>query len=204
MPLWSTSNKTSSNTLKKMVGLTTMLSPTRDGFHFQTAQPMPLINITNVDGATDPSSSSTSDAKDVVPNSVPDEILLSLAIQNRLKKIFDDLRSRRSSLSRDPFVTRGQLLVFLENTQGETNVEDILPEDKERYNFGEFLETWWQHYGWDAARPLKDEEKDLSRPITNYFISSSHNTYLEGNQLASKSSPEAYKTVGCIPCPAYH
>ncbi|KAK2047850.1 phosphatidylinositol-specific phospholipase C [Colletotrichum somersetense] len=203
LPLWSTSNKTSSNTLKRMIGLTTILAPTHDGFHFKPPRLTPVINITNVDGAIDPSSSSsaiTSDLKDTPAVSTVDEIPLSYAIRSRLKKIFDDLRSRRSSLSRDPFVTREQLLAFLENTQGETNVEDLLPEEKERYTYGEFLETWWRHYGWDAVRPLKSEDKDLARPITNYFISSSHNTYLEGNQLASKSSPEAYKTVlrrGC-------
>ena len=43
-------------------------------------------------------------------------------------------------------------------------------------------------------------ETDLSRPLKEYLISSSHNTYLVGHQLYGDASIEGYKTVltkGC-------
>lgn len=42
-----------------------------------------------------------------------------------------------------------------------------------------------------------DQEQDLSAPITDYFISSSHNTYLTGNQLYSDATASSYTNV-CV------
>ena len=50
----------------------------------------------------------------------------------------------------------------------------------------------------NALAPLP--EADLTHPMPEYFISSSHNTYLTGNQLYGDASTEAYRNVllrGC-------
>lgn len=75
----------------------------------------------------------------------------------------------------------------------------------EEYKFDEFFWLWSQNEAaWRATGDKELEELDTSLPISNYFISSSHNTYLEGNQLSSKSSTDAYRAV-CTPCqPSYH
>lgn len=118
------------------------------------------------------------------------DIYLSAVIQKRLRKLYDDLRQK------ERYLTRQQYERFLIDDQGEAspNLE------AETYTYEQFLELWWFRFGLNATRPVDNAKKDLSKPISNYFISSSHNTYLTGDQLRSRSSAEIYKKIlrrGC-------
>lgn len=118
---------------------------------------------------------------------VPAETLvLSHGIQDHLKRVYDDLRGSAPTLSRQ------QILKLFETTQDQPI---ILPEDRDDYKFEEFLEILWYSNGLQAQKEKPPGELDMTHPISHYFISSSHNTYLSGNQLSSKSSTDAYKNV---------
>ncbi|KAJ1335651.1 phosphatidylinositol phospholipase C delta [Microdochium nivale] len=118
------------------------------------------------------------------------DIYLSAAIQKHLRQTYDSCRKEQTLVSREQFAK------FLEGTQGE--VTPKLSDDQ--YTFEKFLELLWLDYGVDATRPSPPAEKDLSRPLSNYFINSSHNTYLWGSQLFTRGSTNAYRRVlqnGC-------
>ncbi|KAK5106328.1 hypothetical protein LTS08_000446 [Lithohypha guttulata] len=64
-------------------------------------------------------------------------------------------------------------------------------------SFDEFV-SWFLSPASAALAPPID--RDLSFPLCNYYISSSHNTYLSGNQLYGSATTEAYTNVllrGC-------
>jgi hypothetical protein len=112
-------------------------------------------------------------------------VFISPVFWDHFKHIYDDLRGSAPALSREQFE------IFCKKTQGQR----IDVSEKAEYKFEEFLGALWQHHGLEFEKEKPPGELDMSRPISNYFISSSHNTYLMGNQLSSKSSTEAYKNV---------
>ena len=151
--------------IRGMMDITTLVSPTQGGFH------KPL-RVGTMDAASF--------------GSARKELILSPAVEKHLKFLYYELCGLNKELSREKFVA------FLKNTQKEAA---LVPMERDTYNFQQFLEVWYMGYGWDALRPIKPAQKDVSRPISNYFISSSHNTYLEGNQLSSRSTADAYRKV---------
>ncbi|KAL8387938.1 hypothetical protein RB595_009562 [Gaeumannomyces hyphopodioides] len=94
--------------------------------------------------------------------------------------------------------TRDQIAVFMQHVQLEdANGPAGFLAEKDEIEFSEFLQYMTSPLGnaMEMASP-----QDLTWPLNNYFISSSHNTYLTGNQLSSDASTNAYRDVllrGC-------
>ncbi|KAI1847501.1 hypothetical protein JX266_006353 [Neoarthrinium moseri] len=93
---------------------------------------------------------------------------------------------------------KDQIIAFLHHIQADSVTApsaDIAT--KEELDLNGFLHYMTSTAANALAPPLTD---DLSWPFSSYFISSSHNTYLTGNQLYSSSSTDAYTNVlvrGC-------
>ncbi|KAI1798804.1 PLC-like phosphodiesterase [Daldinia bambusicola] len=95
---------------------------------------------------------------------------------------------------------KDSIIEFLHHVQADKVTDssgDIATRDT--LDFAGFL-----HYMTSSASnvlaPVVSDPLHLSWPLASYFISSSHNTYLTGNQLSSDSDADAYRSVllrGC-------
>ena len=123
--------------------------------------------------------------------SPPTDHLSALAISSSFSPaVLTYLKSITSSVP--PFQLQ-ELQSYL--SKHHSNVKLPLPQTalNDSVDFNQLAEYMSSPEG-DAMKPLTNT--DLSYPISNYFINSSHNTYLTGNQLYSDSSTDAYTNVG--------
>lgn len=71
---------------------------------------------------------------------------------------------------------------------------------KEAYNHVQTKDRTWEQYLAHMASEHSNamgsaSEQDLAHPLSNYFISTSHNTYLTGHQLYGKANVDGYRNV---------
>ncbi|KAF2847567.1 phospholipase-like protein C [Plenodomus tracheiphilus IPT5] len=108
---------------------------------------------------------------------------LSPLLSQYLKSAYDEVNAKYNLQTKE-----GQLRWLVEE-QGTSDRDAELLQDGSFSHFANYFMS-------DAASVMGPAEPvDESYPISNYFISSSHNTYLTGNQLSSESSVDAYKNV---------
>lgn len=82
-----------------------------------------------------------------------------------------------------------KLEAFIVNVQHDT----LKPPFLHSYSYEQFYEMWWRNYS-RSKRPVT--KKDLDKPLSQYFINSSHNTYIaEGDQFLGENQDVQYKKV---------
>lgn len=128
-----------------------------------------------------------------------------LRVRPELKELFNQYSKNK------PFMTPEEFLLFLQQEQYELNTDvahatKLIKEathseaaSKLFYNgFAEYI-TSAENSAYNAAHRSAIYQ-DMTQPLSHYYIASSHNTYLEGDQLKSNSSVAAYINVlkaGC-------
>ncbi|KAF5568904.1 1-phosphatidylinositol-4 5-bisphosphate phosphodiesterase 1, partial [Fusarium phyllophilum] len=106
-------------------------------------------------------------------------------ISGQLVKLFQSLADRE-----DKTWSKERLVSFITDVQQDVSspaVQELLARD--HLDLDGFM-AWMTSSHAAATTPPKPQ--DLSYPLASYFISSSHNTYLTGNQLSSDSSTRPY------------
>lgn len=133
------------------------------------------------------------------PNTVP---AFAPAVLQYLKSVGDGLlQLTPAQLAELPPDLASDLAAHQEDVSGATTMGRLLGKPvqpaQSKVDMHRLLEYFSQG-ALDAEAPLSDNALDA--PLASYFINTSHNTYLTGNQLYGTASTEAYRDVlrrGC-------
>ncbi|EPE05855.1 phospholipase c [Ophiostoma piceae UAMH 11346] len=120
------------------------------------------------------------------------EIILDAALISHLKRIFDSHADKTDSCWH-----ADQVATFFSHVQGGA-AYGPQPTATSSLDFNGFLKYITSPAA-DITAPAPPQDL-LSYPLSSYFINSSHNTYLTGNQLYSDASTNAYRIVLALGC----
>lgn len=113
--------------------------------------------------------------------------------RNEVCDIFNQHADEEDEIDGEKYMTYWAFKEFVLNVQRQE--EEGLDRTFEKYSKNRRrlgLEEFTDILVSNLFSPLKQVEEDMTRPLNEYFISSSHNTYLLGRQVAGPSSVEAY------------
>ncbi|XP_074695413.1 1-phosphatidylinositol 4,5-bisphosphate phosphodiesterase gamma-2 isoform X2 [Strix aluco] len=99
------------------------------------------------------------------------------------------LHEQQESWAQDLSKVRERMTKFIDDTMRETAEPFLFVDEFLTYLFAKENSIWDEKY--DSI-----DAQDMNNPLSHYWISSSHNTYLTGDQLRSESSTEAY--IRCL------
>eukprot|EP00112_Aurelia_sp_Birch-Aquarium-sp1_P001907 Seg1208.8 transcript_id=Seg1208.8/GoldUCD/mRNA.D3Y31 product="1-phosphatidylinositol 4 5-bisphosphate phosphodiesterase beta-1" protein_id=Seg1208.8/GoldUCD/D3Y31 len=134
-----------------------------------------------------------------------------------LDKIFGEL-----GVGKKPYMTVDQLVDFLNNTQRDPRLNEILYPYYNTARAQNIIQTHEKNQDFVKKGYMSIEgltkylmsddnlvitperfipvHQDMTAPLSHYFINSSHNTYLTGHQLTGRSSVEIYRQVLLAGC----
>jgi len=117
--------------------------------------------------------------------------ILKSTTQTYIETIWRDFESHRGSLSKED-----GLRAWISAVQKERADEYTVRNDETLDDFKRYMSSEWTN----ALKVSGTDQELFDRPMTEYFISSSHNTYLIGNQLYGHSTVDGYKVALLAGC----